>query len=125
MLKKNETMGMLWLKANDPQYVSPAKKAAKTRKTDFDYKAYEQTISEYTTTKINGKWVNVPVGVGFCCGGEGRVEPSYAATQEDELLAKEIKACSKTHRGGAKTKSEKNKIRRDKKKAEKKAKYKK
>jgi len=58
-------------------------------------------------------------------GDCGRFEPINAATQEDELLAKEIKACSKTHRGGAKTKSEKNKIRRDKKKAEKKAKYKK
>jgi hypothetical protein len=68
-----------WLKENDPTYVEPAKKAAKTRKIAFSREAIE-AMSGSAMRKVNGRYVQCSP-LAFVGGtGEGDGERTVAVT---------------------------------------------
>lgn len=75
---KSENLGLAWLKANDPSYVSPAKKAAKTRKIALNLEAMGNLISGQSAHKVAGKWIQIdPLAFGAEC--------SISAHQEQDV----------------------------------------
>jgi hypothetical protein len=77
--------GAAWLALNDPQYVSPATKAAQTRAIPVDPAALASYMDRPTgTVKRGGRYTQAPV-LGFEGGSEdeaGQVVPVVEATQE-------------------------------------------
>ena len=102
--------GKEWLAANDPEYVSPQQKAAKTRATEFDTEAYDELVEAQSTTvavKINGVYQQRAM-VGFTCEADGEthtvepVECSIVGNPEISLIIRDLeeKSNKRGKRGG-------------------------
>lgn len=85
----------LWLQANDPDYVSPADKAAVTRSTEWDLEALGEIIEQGShTVRQGGTWTQDSF-VGFTGDAEEgtcQVEVVDFTTPDDIVCAKEREA---------------------------------
>lgn len=107
----NDKLGVMWLKENDPEYVSPAKKAARTRATPFSNEALE-AFSDCTTRKVNGVWASVS-NLGYEGGSEevaGSIVPVYQPRQE--IMVDAVKQLNEVvhRRGGAPGRSQRRRL---------------
>ena len=99
--------GMEWLAVNDPTYVKPAVKAVATRKVAFSPAAIE-AMSGSAVRKVGGRYCQVSP-IAFVGGSEesvGAIEPTYEATQEQEVLARQFS--KPTHQPGKNSRANKN-----------------
>ena len=97
--------GKEWLAANDPTYVSPQAKAAKTREIPFSPDALGALLGGQGTVKSHGKYQQrLLVGFGE---SEGDMIPTFNPTQAIDLMLarqnQEPKRC-RGKRGGRKHK---------------------
>ena len=107
----NNRLGVEWLAANDPKYVKPATKAVATKRISFSVEALEAMYGS-ATRKVGGRYVQVNP-IAFVGGNEesvGSVEPTYDATQEQEVLATQL--APSTHKAGSHSKATRNQRRR-------------
>lgn len=106
-------MGVDWLKANDPSYVSPQKKAAHTRTIPVDPERLGEMMAGASTVKVGGTWVQrTPIGF----AGDG--EDSFVAEVIDHTTSPDrIVTLAQTHVARAahsrnRTKAQKRRARR-------------
>jgi hypothetical protein len=105
----NNRLGVEWLAANDPKYVKPAMKAAATKRLTFSSEALEAMYGS-ATRKVNGRYVQVNP-LAFVGNEESSaVEPTYEATQEQEVLTTQL--APSAHKAGKNSKASRNQRRR-------------
>jgi len=98
----------LWLQANDPNYVSPADKAAVTRSTEWDLEALDEIVADSTHTIRQGSTWGQGSFVGFTGDAEQgtcQVEVVDWTTPDDILEARETQ--NSHRRGVSKSKARK------------------
>ena len=89
-----------WLALNDPTYVKPTEKAAKTRKIAFSREAIE-ALSGSAVRKVGGRYVQCSP-MAFVGGEDYSIEPTYDATQEQDIQQVQTKSNVLTHRSHGK-----------------------
>ena len=110
---QNNRLGVEWLAANDPKYITPATKAVVTRRVAFNREAMENLLSGQVTRKVAGRYVQCSP-IAFIGGNEestGSMEPTYEATQEQDVLSAQFNS-SRQHKAGANSKATRNQRRR-------------
>ena len=58
-MTKKISPAVLWLRANDPDYVSPQKKSSKNKATPMSQEMLGEVLAGSVTRKINGVWKSV------------------------------------------------------------------
>jgi len=96
----NKKLGIDWLKANDPSYVSPQKKSVRTRTQAYTNEAIEKMTGNGCYHRSNGKRYALYSNVGFS-GIEGKfhAEAVVGAEQEAKVLKVEFGRAQSRRRG--------------------------
>jgi len=90
-----------WLAANDPQYVSPQDKAARTRETPYSPQALAAIVGGTGLRKVGGRFTQC-LAVGFEGGTEeapGQAVPITEGAQESLDQARQVRAMGIRRRG--------------------------
>lgn len=99
----NNRLGVDWLKANDPKYVSPQKKGAATRATPVDPARLGELLAGTGTIRVGGTWKQ-RTPIGFSGDGEDySVEVIDNKTNPDRIVT-----LSSTHVGRQESTSKRN-----------------
>lgn len=83
-----------WLRANDPKWVEPAKKAARTRATPYDMDTLGELLSGSVMRKVGGVWRSMaPTALcGDSDSGTLMAEVVSVENQERVLVEKRMEA---------------------------------